>query len=163
MGKAAEEVKMELENLRQRLRGLAGRDQPRGLTEPDPDTPEERWDAPQVWAHLAEFVGYWHRQIEDVVRDYDGAPVAFGRTKFDTARKDAIAVGRHRRLADLAADTDRQIVALEDYLCKLDETAWSAQGLHPTRGVLDVPQMVKRFVTDHLDEHAKQLEGLASA
>jgi hypothetical protein len=153
----------DLESLRQRLAGLAAREQPEGLTEPDPDTPEERWDAPQVWAHLAEFVGYWHLQIDDVVSNYDGAPVPFGRTKYDTARKEAIDVGRHRAVRDLAADTDRQIVALEDYLSRLDESAWSAQGLHPTRGVLNVPQMVKRFVTDHLQEHAAQLEGLAES
>jgi hypothetical protein len=114
-----------------------------------------------VWAHLAEFVGYWHRQLADVVSTFDGAPVPFGRTKYDAARKDAIAVGRHRAVADLAAETDREIGALEDYLTKLDDAAWAAQGLHPTRGVLDVPEIVDRFVISHLDEHAAQLEGLA--
>jgi len=160
---AEQEATTRLSELRQRIATLADREQPAGLTEPDPDTPEERWDAPQVWAHLAEFVGYWHRQIDDVVRTYDGTPVPFGRTKFDAARKDAIAVGRHRTVADLAADTDRQIAGLETYLGQLDDASWAAQGLHPTRGVLDVAQMVKRFVTDHIDEHAKQLEGLAGA
>lgn len=158
----ADQVNAELEAVRRRLTGLAAADQPTGLTEPDPDTPEERWNAAQVWAHLAEFVGYWHRQLADVVNRYDGEPVPFGRTKTDAGRIGAIESGRHRDTSDLAAETDRAIVDLERYLASLDEAAWQARGLHPTRGVLDVEPMVGRFVTHHLEEHAAQLEGLAA-
>jgi hypothetical protein len=159
----ARTVNEQLETLRQRMHGLANRQQPGGLTEPDPDTPEERWNAAQVWAHVAEFVGYWHAQLEDVVRSYDGAPVPFGRTKTDAGRITAIAIGRHRPVADLAATADQAIADLERYLATLDQQAWQARGLHIVRGVLDVPQMVDRFVINHLDEHAKQLEGLAES
>jgi len=158
----ANDVNAELETLRRRLAGFAAADQLSGLTEPDPDTPEERWTAAQVWAHLAEFVGYWHRQMVGVVSKYDGEPVPFGRTKTDAGRISAIETGRHRDTRDLAADTDRAIVDLEGYLATLDEAAWQARGLHPTRGVLDVEAMVGRFVTHHLEEHAAQLEGLAA-
>jgi alpha-L-fucosidase len=158
-----EDQTAQLETLRARLASLATTDVPAGLTEPDPDTPEERWNAAQVWAHMAEFVRYWHRQLADVVRSYDGAPVPFGRTKTDAARIDAIATGRHRPIAQLAAETDAEIGALEEYLSGLDDDAWSARGLHPTRGVMDVPAIVKRFVSDHLDEHAEQLEGLSAS
>jgi len=151
-----------LPELRQRIARLARREQPAGLTEPDPDTPEERWDAAQVWAHIAEFVGYWHQQMADVVSKYDGDPVPFGRTKSDAGRISAIETGRHRLVKDLAADADREIADLERYLKSLDQQQWQAKGLHPTRGVLDVPAMVERFVTDHLAEHAAQLEGLAA-
>lgn len=151
-----------LGTLRRRLAGLADHEQPAGLTDPDPDTPEERWDAAQVWAHIAEFVGYWHAQMAEVVRLYDGAPVPFGRIKTDAGRIHAIEVGRHRAIADLAAEADREIVALAAYLATLDADAWQARGLHQTRGVMDVPAMVERFVTNHLDEHAAQLEGLAA-
>ena len=37
-----------------------------GLTDPEPGT-GERWDAGQVWAHLAEFVGFWLAQASHVV------------------------------------------------------------------------------------------------
>jgi len=158
----ATDVNAELETLRRRLAGLAATEQPTGLTDPDPDTPEERWNAAQVWAHLAEFVGYWHRQLADVVSKYGGEPVPFGRTKTDAGRIGAIETGRHRDTRDLAAETDRAIVDLERYLATLDEAAWQARGLHPTRGVLDVEAMVGRFVTHHLAEHAAQLEGLAA-
>jgi hypothetical protein len=157
------DVTTELEALRQRLAGLALSDQPQGLTEPDADTPEERWDASQVWAHIAEFVGYWHQQLAMVTRDYDGAPVPFGRTKTDAGRIGGIEVGRHRPISELAKDAEGEIGALERYLSTLDETAWQSRGLHPTRGVLDVHGMVERFITNHLDEHAAQLEGLATA
>jgi alpha-L-fucosidase len=150
-----------LPELRQRIATLARREQPGGLTEPDPDTPEERWDAAQVWAHIAEFVGYWHQQMADVISKYDGEPVPFGRTKLDVGRIGAIEAGRHRQISDLASVADGEIAALEGYLQTLDSRAWQARGLHPTRGVMDVPQMVERFITGHLDEHAKQLEGLA--
>jgi hypothetical protein len=152
-----------LHELRRRIATLAAVDQPAGLTEPDPDTPEERWDAAQVWAHIAEFVGYWHQQMADVVGAYQGEPVPFGRTKSDAGRIAAIETGRHRPVSDLAAEADGEIAALETYLKTLDEKAWQARGLHPTRGVLDVPAMVERFITSHLDEHAAQLEGLAQA
>ena len=48
-----------------RLRDLAPR-RLDGLTDPDPAT-GERWDAGQVWAHIAEFVPYWIAQAERVL------------------------------------------------------------------------------------------------
>jgi hypothetical protein len=152
----------QLEDLRARLGRLAMVKQTAGLTEPDPDTPEERWDAPQVWAHIAEFVGYWHRQIASVVAGYHGEPVPFGRTKSDAGRIGAIEVGRHRPVRELATEVDREIVDFEVFLATLSEQAWQARGLHPTRGILDVSAMIERFVTAHLAEHAAQLEGLAA-
>jgi hypothetical protein len=140
------------------MAGLADREQPPGLTDPDPDTPEERWGAAQVWAHIAEFVGYWHAQIEDVVRQYDGAPVPFGRIKTDAGRIAAIEVGRHRPISALARETDDSLAAFEKYRGMLDDDAWQARGLHQIRGVMDVPAMVERFILNHLVEHALQLE-----
>jgi len=156
------ELIQELDARRAQMAGLAAGGQPAGLTDPDPDTPEERWDAAQVWAHIAEFVGYWHQQMADVIGRYQGEPVPFGRTKADAGRIGAIETGRHRQVKDLAADADIEIVELRDYLKSLDQKQWQAQGGHPTRGVMDVPQMVERFITGHLAEHASQLEGLAA-
>jgi DinB family protein len=156
----ADQTTAELESLRNRLAPLAV-DQPGALTEPDPDTPEERWGASEVWAHIAEFVGYWHEQMAGVVNAYRGEPVPFGRLKTDASRRNAIETGAHRQITDLAAEADREIVALENYLKSLDEAAWHARGLHPARGAMDVGQMYGFFITKHLAEHAAQLEGLA--
>ena len=38
---------------------------PDGLTDPDPAT-DERWEAGQVWAHIAEFPPYWLAEAQKV-------------------------------------------------------------------------------------------------
>ena len=65
---------------------------PPGLTEPDPGG-TERWEAGQVWAHLAEFPAYWLGQIQHILERRsagDPEPVPFGRTKTDLGRIAAI-------------------------------------------------------------------------
>jgi hypothetical protein len=49
-----------------RLVEHAARALPDGLTDPDPGA-SERWEAGQVWAHLAEFPGYWLEQIRSLL------------------------------------------------------------------------------------------------
>ena len=151
-----------LEKARGRVSELARGELPAGLTEPDSGA-TERWEAKQVWAHMAEFVGYWHDQFKAVIRDFDGAPVPFGRVKTDPGRIGSIEMGRHRPLAELAADVERSVDRFAELLQRLDEAAWQARGLHPTLGVMDLSRMVDRFVISHLDEHADQLEGLRTA
>ena len=51
---------------RRRLAEHAARPLPDGLTDPDPGA-SERWEAGQVWAHLAEFPGYWLEQIRSLL------------------------------------------------------------------------------------------------
>jgi len=157
-----QELLSRLELARRRVAELARGELPAGLTEPDPGA-SERWEAKQVWAHMAEFVGYWHDQLEAVIRDFDGAPVPFGRVKTDAGRIGSIEMGRHRPLAELAADVERSVDRFADFTRMLDDAAWQAQGLHPTLGVMALPRMVDRFVVSHLDEHADQLEGLRTA
>jgi len=132
---------------------------PTGLTEPD-EGGTERWEAGQVWAHIAEFVPYWYEQIQAVIGGYDGTPVPFGRTKSDPGRIAAIEMGRHEDVADQMARTHAAIEALKRYLEGLTPAEWSAVGLHPRRGEMDVEEMVERFVVDHLEEHAEQLDKL---
>jgi hypothetical protein len=56
--------------------------------------------------------------------------------------------------------THQAISALRRYLEGLTPAEWSAVGLHPTRGEMDVEAIVERFEVDHLEEHADQLDGL---
>jgi hypothetical protein len=136
-----------------------------GLTEPDPGE-SERWDAGQVWAHLAEFPTYW---LGQVLRVIDAAaagqpqPIPFGRVKTDAARIEAIE--RDRREAPRAllervrAGIERTRIQLDNFtLEELD-----VHGLHPTRGEISVASIIERFVVDHLEEHAAQLELLAAS
>ena len=94
-----------LDAVEARLRRHAATAPQSGLTDPDPDTPEERWDAGQVWAHLAEFVPYWHGELSSVIGQYAGTPVPFGRTKTDPGRIAAIEVGRNEPASEQVTRT----------------------------------------------------------
>jgi hypothetical protein len=144
-----------------RVAAQARAEAPAGLTEPDPGA-DERWEAAQVWAHMAEFVGYWHEQIEGVVGEYAGDPVPFGRLKTDPGRLAAIEVGRHEPISLLAGRVQDAVDELRRYLGRLTVAEWAARGRHQTAGDLDVEQMVSRFVVDHLEEHLDQLDRLAA-
>jgi DinB family protein len=148
-----------LDDAESRLTALAQVEDARGLTEPDPGG-TERWEAGQVWAHIAEFVPYWHEQLESVIGDYDGTPVPFGRTKTDIARIAAIEAGRAEPVREQMTRVADSLLALKRYLQGLTPPEWGALGLHPTRGEMDGEQIVERFIIDHLEEHADQLEKL---
>ena len=149
-----------LDAVERRLEAHAAERAPAGFTEPDPDTPEERWEAGQVWAHVAEFVPYWHGELTSVIGGYDGDPVPFGRTKTDPARIAAIEVGRSEPITDQLTRTTDSIAELKRHLGGLTPAEWNAVGLHPTRGELDVEAIVERFIVAHLEEHADQLDSL---
>ncbi len=151
-----------LEAVERRLGVHAHAATPDGLTEADPDTPEERWEAGQVWAHIAEFVPYWHAELQTVIAEYAGEPVPFGRTKTDPGRIAAIEVGRHDPVTDSFERTREAVAELRRYLAGLTSAEWNAVGRHPTRGEMDVEAIVERFVAVHLEEHADQLDGLAA-
>jgi hypothetical protein len=150
-----------LETVESRLAEHAEGPAPDGLTDPD-EGGTERWEAAQVWAHMAEFVGYWQAQLENVVDRYDGKPVPFGRTKEDAGRIDGIEDGRHTPIGELMAQVHGGIEATRRYLPTLTAEQWNAVGLHPRRGEMGIAEMVERFTVDHLEEHADQLDGLRS-
>ncbi len=61
-----EAIRERLGRVERRLADHAARPLPSTLTDPDPGA-EERWEAGQVWAHLAEFPGYWLEQVRAVL------------------------------------------------------------------------------------------------
>ena len=74
--------------VQRRLADHAARPLPTALTDPDPGD-EERWEAGQVWAHLAEFPAYWLDQVRARAGAHPTAgptEPAFGRTKADEGR-----------------------------------------------------------------------------
>jgi hypothetical protein len=149
-----------LEDVEQRLVENAAGPAPSGLTEPD-EGGTERWEAAQVWAHMAEFVGYWQAQLEHVVDSYAGQPVPFGRTKEDPGRIEGIETGRSVPIAQLMQQVHDGIEVTRRYLPTLSAAQWASVGLHSRRGEMTVPQIVERFTIDHLEEHADQLDDLA--
>ena len=145
-----------------RLAEHAARPLPSGLTDPDPGA-SERWEAGQVWAHLAEFPGYWLDQIRRLLETRaSGAaePIPFGRTKTDAGRIAAIEQERRTDPAELLRRVTAQIGEVSTTLSGLPDDAWTARCLHPTIGEMALPKMVDRFILSHLEEHADQLDGL---
>ena len=141
-----------------RLRDLARR-RLEGRTPPDPATGEE-WDPGQIWAHLGEFIPYWIAQAERVLAAESPGPVPFGRTKASAERIEAIERDRHRGATALWHDVREDLNDLRAFLGSVADRGWSVRGLHPTLGVMPVSQIVDRFLINHLEEHADQLESL---
>ena len=148
-----------LDAVEQRLAAHAAAPPPPGLTDPDPPT-GERWDAGQVWAHLAEFLPYWRRELDAVVGAGSAEPVPFGRTKADAGRIAAIERRRHEDPAALMREVAGHVAEWRAWLAALPERGWDAVGAHPTLGDLDMDAMLTHFVVGHLEEHADQLDGL---
>ena len=130
-----------------------------GLTDADERT-GERWDAGQVWAHTAEFPGYWIGEVQTVVGQWQGEPVPFGRIKSDPGRLEAIERDRATDRAALAQRVHDGIAAVRTLLERLAPAAWDAKGVHQTLGVMDLDRIVEEFLVGHLEEHATQLESL---
>jgi len=143
----------------ERLDELALRAPTGALSEPDPGG-DERWEQAQVWAHIAEFVPYWHDQVESVIAGYHGTPVPFGRTKADAGRIEGIEIGRREPISVLHDRARHDIGSVRAYLSGLTPREWKAVGLHPRRGEMDVEEIVAEFLANHLEEHADQLDKL---
>lgn len=156
----AEALRLRLDAVEARLGSVAGADPPPGLTEPDPGG-DERWEAGQVWSHVAEFVPYWMGEAEKVIGAASPEPVPFGRIKTDTARIEAIERGRHGSAVDVISRVSASIEAVRIFTAELDGREWEARGTHQTQGVMTVRDIFERFVAVHLEEHAEQLEKLA--
>lgn len=160
---ARDELLRRLDAVEARLNHLVATPTP-GLTEPDEGT-GERWEAGQVWAHVAEFVPYWLVELQRVVAGgrAPGAadPVPYGRTKTDPVRIAAIERDRREDPRALLHRATEGIARVRAFVRELPAEAWSFVGLHPTRGEVPVERIVEGSVVDHLEEHADQLEGLA--
>ena len=148
-----------LADAERRLAEHASRPLPSGLTDPDPDG-QERWEAGQVWAHLAEFPAYWLAQAQRVIALPTNEPVPFGRVKTDAGRVEAIERDRHVDPESLLARVRDELAEVTEVARSLPPQAWTRRGVHPTRGEMTVEGIFERFIAGHLEEHADQLDGL---
>jgi hypothetical protein len=124
------------------------------LTDPDPNT-GERWDRGQLLAHVAEMLPYWAHQVELVAA---GDQVAFGRVASDAERLAAIKRDRREDPARLLDRIDEGLAVVLALLDRLDDAALARTGRHQTLGEMTAAAIVDRFLVDHLEEHADQLE-----
>ena len=150
-----------MEDAERRLAEHAAAPLPTALSDPDPGG-EERWEAGQVWAHLAEFPAFWLDQLRHVVSGRDPDPVPFGRVKTDAARLEAIERERHTDPAALLERVRASLAEVSDTVRSLSDDDWRARGVHPTLGEMNAERIVERFIVGHLEEHAAQLDSMAS-
>jgi hypothetical protein len=131
-----------------------------GLSAEDATT-GERWEAGQVWGHITEFVPYWIEEIEEVVDQYRGEPVPFGRITTDPDRLAGIEAGPAMDFDTHLHWLGVHLTDLRGFLAALPDDAWSVVGLHSRSGAMSLDQMIERMLVGHLEEHADQLEGMA--
>jgi hypothetical protein len=162
MNAAVDELLARMTAVERRLVEHANAPIPSGLSEPDPGG-DERWEAGQVWAHLAEFPAYWLGQAQRVIALPTNEPVPFGRVKTDAGRVQAIERERHTDPTALLARVRSSLAEVADTARALPAEAWTRRGMHPTVGEMDVRRIFERFIVEHLEEHADQLDSLNKA
>lgn len=127
-----------------------------------PDKPSgERWDAGQVWAHIAEFGSYWLPQLELILDLANEQPVPFGRVKTNEYRIAEIERNRACDVPHHMSTIRNDIARYRDRLSAMTTTEWGRTGVHSTLGVMDMWTFLDHFVTGHYHEHADQLDGIA--
>jgi hypothetical protein len=110
---------------------------------------------------MAEFPGYWMRQIRQVLATPAGEPQPpFGRVKTNPDRIAAIEAERMTAHADLWERVAWDLSDLRTFIQGLSAEDWSRTMTHPTRGVMDVRRAFDEFLVGHLEEHADQLDRL---
>jgi hypothetical protein len=125
------------------------------MTSADPES-GERWDRGQVLAHVAEILPYWSEQVELVVEHGGGVP--FGRVKSDPDRIASIERDRRLDTAELLRRIDQGLQQVLELLDRLDEPALARTGTHERIGEMTAAAIIDRFLVEHLEEHAEQLE-----
>jgi hypothetical protein len=130
-----------------------------GLTAPD-GRDGERWEAAQVWGHITEFVPYWIEQIEEVLDDPGRGPL--GRTRSDPDRLAGIESGRTMPFEVHLHWLAQHLAELRGFLGALTDEDWEKEGVHPTLGGMSLDRMIEEFLVGHLEQHATQLETLAT-
>ena len=131
MTAAVDSLIARLADAERRLAEHASRPLPPGLSEPDPGG-EERWEAGQVWAHLAEFPAYWLAQAQRVIALPTNEPVPFGRVKTDAARIAAIERDRNTDPEALLQRVRTSLAEVTDAARALPPEAWTRRGIHPS-------------------------------
>jgi hypothetical protein len=121
-------------------------------------TPEASWGPPELLAHLAEMVPYWHTGLEQIATGGEPEPVAFGRIATDAGRLDNIRRERNRPSGELFDAIAESLGAFVTDWDRWSPTERARIGLHPSRGEISVGEGAERFIAGHLDDHAAQLE-----
>jgi hypothetical protein len=128
-----------------------------GKTSADPRT-GEAWERGQVWGHLAEFIAFWTEQAGDVIDEYRGEPVDYGRKGDNSARSAGIEGGLEMPIETLWEEVRSDLAELRNFLNALPENWSSAVGRRDSQEDVHAEDIIERTLISHLEEHAAQLE-----
>ncbi len=128
-------------------------------TPPPPDEPAtaHAWVPREILAHSDEMLPYWMGEVERVLAGRI-EPVPFGRTTADEIRTKTVDRDRFVPIPELFSRLTANVDRVAPQLLQIDDAGCARRGLHPTLGEMSVLEMVERFMSGHLEEHARQLE-----
>ena len=89
-------------------------------------------------------------------------PAAFGRLKTDASRTDPIEQDRLLPRDKLWQNVHDGIESARAWLLTINPADLERTGVHPVRGTVTCGWVIDAFVVKHLEEHADQLDKLAS-
>ncbi len=128
-------------------------------TPPPPAEPATAhpWAPREILAHADEMLPYWMGEVERVLAGPQ-EPVPFGRTASDEIRTMTVDRDRSVPIPELYSRLTASVDRVASLLLQIDEAGYRRRGLHPTLGEMPVLEIVERFISGHLEEHARQLE-----
>jgi hypothetical protein len=124
--------------------------------------PEASWGPPETLAHVAEMLPFWVGEIERVI-DGPAEPVPFGRVATDQIRLLVLERDRSLPPRELFARIAEGSARAARRFAQLTREEAARRGLHPRLGEMTVEAIAERFLVSHLEEHAEQLDSVASA
>jgi hypothetical protein len=149
--RTADEVRAENREHDAAFRELFARVPPDRLLE----GPEGEWTVAQNLGHIAEFPGYFARQLRSWIR---GDQVVIGRVaEHDPQRNDAIARAPAEELRQLTARAEVAFGELEETLAELTDDHLTATTQNVKYGEEPLTNYLERYVVGHKRAHVDQL------
>jgi hypothetical protein len=113
-----------------------------------------------VWGHLAEFIAFWTEQAGDVIDEFQGEPVVYGRMGDTSVRNASVDSGLEVPIETLWQEVEADLTDLRRFLLALPEDWALAVGKRDGQAEVAAEDIIERTLVSHLEEHAAQLEAI---
>jgi hypothetical protein len=139
------------------LRGALVAGEPWPLSAAYGTEPEADWGPREVLAHINEMLGYWPRELSQVLAGDPATAVPFGRIATDAGRIRRIEIDRERPAPELLDEVDASLASAITFVEGVTPADLERRGAHPSRGDITVGHGIATFLADHLEGHVVQL------